>query len=278
MKRFITPILLVLAVLMNGSISAQTYSSHLKNRTIVDTARYRVIYKFTNRGSKEGTSAASDVRDVLIGKKISKDFSEIILHYDSLATMYFNHETRLPQIEQKVLPCEIINNFPTGKITMKYRLPNKLGTLSWTDEKMNYNWNIISGDTTNILGYRCNKALITFKGRKYVGWFTTDIPISGGPYKFAGLPGLILKVEDSDHIFTWEAIGFYNTKVPIFIDKDEKERICSRKDALKTIKRVVEDPGGFVLQIDYPMMTIRKNQAYSNKTDQSNRFVQIEIE
>lgn len=33
-------------------------------------------------------------------------------------------------------------------------------------------------------------------GRDWVAWFTNDIPIQDGPYKFCGLPGLIIKIED----------------------------------------------------------------------------------
>ena len=34
-----------------------------------------------------------------------------------------------------------------------------------------------------------------------------DIPVDGGPYKFRGLPGLILKVEDSEKHFSWTMTG-----------------------------------------------------------------------
>lgn len=58
------------------------------------------------------------------------------------------------------------------------------------------NWNILS-ETKRIGNFICEKATTKFRGRQYTAWFTADIPISNGPWKFHGLPGLILEVYDS---------------------------------------------------------------------------------
>lgn len=65
----------------------------------------------------------------------------------------------------------------------------------------------ISTDTATVLGYLCTKATTTFRGRDYVVWFTQEIPINEGPWKLYGLPGLILKAEDTAGLFRFEAIG-----------------------------------------------------------------------
>lgn len=58
------------------------------------------------------------------------------------------------------------------------------------------NWKIQS-DTQTIADYPCQKATLDFGGRHWTAWFTTEIPIPEGPYKFHGLPGLIVKMEDA---------------------------------------------------------------------------------
>lgn len=58
-----------------------------------------------------------------------------------------------------------------------------------------------------ILGYTCQKAQTEFRGRTYEVWFTPDIPTRYGPWKFNGLPGLILRAQDREQLFVWEAIG-----------------------------------------------------------------------
>jgi len=61
----------------------------------------------------------------------------------------------------------------------------------------NIDWKI--QDQTKKLGkYHCQKASGKFGGRMYDVWFTTEIPISSGPYKLTGLPGLILEATSQD--------------------------------------------------------------------------------
>ncbi len=61
------------------------------------------------------------------------------------------------------------------------------------DRKMNWN---ISDQVSDFNGYKVQKATMTFGGRTWTAWFAPEIKISDGPYKFFGLPGLILKLED----------------------------------------------------------------------------------
>lgn len=59
------------------------------------------------------------------------------------------------------------------------------------------NWTLI--EEFKALGkYKCQKAKGTFAGRIYEVWFTIDIPISSGPYKLWGLPGMILEAKSTD--------------------------------------------------------------------------------
>ena len=55
----------------------------------------------------------------------------------------------------------------------------------------------ISTETAKIGDYKTQKATLNFAGRQWTAWFTQDIPVMDGPYKFWGLPGLIIKIEDS---------------------------------------------------------------------------------
>lgn len=59
------------------------------------------------------------------------------------------------------------------------------------------NWEI-SDEFKKIGSFSVQKATSTFRGRNYTAWFTTEIPIPIGPWKFHGLPGLILEVQDDE--------------------------------------------------------------------------------
>ena len=70
-----------------------------------------------------------------------------------------------------------------------------------TDSIDSFNWKI-EPEKKKILGYDCQKATTIFRGRKFEVYFTKEIPINDGPYKFYGLPGLILEVNSKDNLAT----------------------------------------------------------------------------
>jgi len=55
-------------------------------------------------------------------------------------------------------------------------------------------------------GYQAQKATVNFGGRIWTAWFTKDINISDGPYKFSGLPGLIVKLEDDKGDYKFDLV------------------------------------------------------------------------
>lgn len=67
-------------------------------------------------------------------------------------------------------------------------------------------WVIEETQTKIIAGYKCIKATGIFRGSKVIAYFAKDLPYSTGPFKFYGLPGLILdiRVENSDQDI-WKA-------------------------------------------------------------------------
>ena len=76
-----------------------------------------------------------------------------------------------------------------------------------------------------ILGLRCNMAQTYYAGRNYVVWFTPDIPINDGPYKFCGLPGLVLDVQDkqNQHHFSLTGLKRNTGKAICFIKNNYVE-------------------------------------------------------
>jgi GLPGLI family protein len=82
------------------------------------------------------------------------------------------------------------------------------------------NWDIQS-DTMTVLGYKCQKATTAFWGRNYNAWFTLDIPLHDGPWLFSGLPGLILRIQDTEGIFQFTAVGLEQLMTPMTLAVDE---------------------------------------------------------
>lgn len=80
----------------------------------------------------------------------------------------------------------------------------------YSEHKKSVIWKINS-DTLTINGLKCQKATTKYAGRIYEAWFSNEIPISDGPYKFSGLPGLIVKMYDLNKHYIFELVAKYDT-------------------------------------------------------------------
>lgn len=67
-------------------------------------------------------------------------------------------------------------------------------------------WEILP-EKEKVGNFMTQKATCNFAGRNWIAWFTTELPIQDGPYKFHGLPGLIIKLEDITHTHLFELKG-----------------------------------------------------------------------
>ena len=94
---------------------------------------------------------------------------------------------------------KITKEYPTMKVNFSERM---LNSVFGYNEEPKFNWKI-SNDKQKIGEYEAQKATTEFGGRKWTAWFTESIPFPDGPYKFSGLPGLIVKIEDSEKNFSW---------------------------------------------------------------------------
>lgn len=55
------------------------------------------------------------------------------------------------------------------------------------------------------MGYKCRKARLKYEGMDSLVSPPPDLPISSGSWKFHGLPGLILKADDTTGMHRFEA-------------------------------------------------------------------------
>jgi len=113
-------------------------------------------------------------------------------------------------------------------------------TYYYLEPKSQLAWKI-SEDTLSIAGIPCQKATVDFGGRRWEAWFAASIPISEGPYKFNGLPGLILKIKDSQEYWNFDLASIRsinkNLQVHFLNDKiqpiENKDTFLSRKRSAK---------------------------------------------
>ncbi|KMQ67221.1 hypothetical protein ACM39_14965 [Chryseobacterium sp. FH2] len=69
-----------------------------------------------------------------------------------------------------------------------------VGKYAFTFEEPLLKWEILN-ETKEIKGYKCRLAkTITDTGQTFFAWFTSDISIPEGPFRFKGLSGVVLEV------------------------------------------------------------------------------------
>lgn len=170
---------------------------------------YRAIYKLDYKRD----SLSSDFINMDMILEIQKDYTKFyfqkLLKIDSIIKARNKRMTfsiPLQQIVKRKAHTFENENF--------VNVEDKYYTFSSSDEMK---WKI-SDSLKNYNTYKLQKAETFWAGRKWTAWFCQEIPISEGPYKFRGLPGLIIELKDSKNNFNYSLISIkkmdidYDTK------------------------------------------------------------------
>ncbi|MDR2148289.1 MAG: GLPGLI family protein [Tannerella sp.] len=220
----------------------------------LDEAQYECRYKFhyINLSLEE---MQEDDMILLIGNKVSKFYSYHTFYSDSLNRTpegrkvwkeLFRTGAATNNFPYRRTPEFIYKNYPAGKITVTDNV--QLDYFKYTEDYQPQEWQF-TDSVMEILGYPCQQATCMFRGRTYYAWFTAEIPLSDGPWKFTGLPGLILKVEDSEHLYCFEIEGFrqiFNTPVLLEPARNGIYMKIERNELLKLKRKNLEDNFGYI--------------------------------
>lgn len=157
---------------------------------------YDVRYK-TSTDRPEDINKESMILDFDNNRSIFRDsFDKKV---DSLSINKNNKGTYRMGVEHQFYIKKDLSNNKTDKIItflgVNYLLP--------IEEKLSWK---ISSEQKNIGKYKAQKAEVNYGGRNWTAWFTTDVPVSDGPYVFCGLPGLIITVEDANNDYSFSLI------------------------------------------------------------------------
>lgn len=82
-------------------------------------------------------------------------------------------------------------------------------------------------------------------GRRWTVWFTPEVPVMNGPWKFSGLPGLILEATDDSGLYNFAATGIQRTNrpmMPMYLADDYEK--TTRTEFLKAKRQFTDNPMG----------------------------------
>ena len=103
----------------------------------------------------------------------------------------------------------VFKDYNSNEMFNKQDVSSKYFTIK--DSLNIFNW-VIKEDIKNILGYKCQLATMTFRDRNYSAWFSPELP-NGGPWKYDGLPGMILVIKSDEPFIEFEAIAIVSRKI-----------------------------------------------------------------
>jgi len=125
---------------------------------------------------------------------------------------------------------------------------DKVGTerFRYEEDIPQLNWAV--GDSTRtILGYECFLASADYHGRKWIVWFSPEIPVAAGPWKLQGVPGLILEASTEDGLYRFVADGIQQTEKlisPIYLANEYEK--TDRVKFLKAKRGFMDNPVGAI--------------------------------
>ena len=238
------------------SVATSQSFSQYKDDLVIDTAHIRCIYNLTWQPRPDRSEFKREDRVLLfIGENIRSSMAENIFLRDSIIR---NVEPSILWNDLSVIPETFMRfrtyrNYPTGKIstidyiyTDVYEYDEPLSAMQWT----------LHPDTATIAGYLCQKATTDLGSRDWVAWFAPDIAIPEGPYKFHGLPGLIVKIEDTQQHYVFELISVNHQQVPTLIYFPSRSFIAtSKKNFLRTQNRFSQNPSSYIIEDQHGILS-----------------------
>lgn len=233
----------------------------------LDEAYLMCQYEHTYMNDTLDQTVREDFFILQIGKKISKFYSYYTFQHDSLMSTadgnrkrmetfnssladFRKHRDRskfLNSFSRKRSTTCVYKNYPQGEMTVTDFLGGDY--VVYADRLNEQEWEMTDSMKT-ILDYNCQQAICHFRGRQWIVWFAPDIPVSDGPWKLGGLPGLIMEAHDSGNQYTFNIVGLEKREeTPIvwgetFLAKTKFKK-SERKAFLKATKNKMDNISSF---------------------------------
>ncbi|WP_040555915.1 GLPGLI family protein [Psychroflexus gondwanensis] len=131
---------------------------------------------------------------------------------------------------------------------------NIQNTIVAIDSLPDISWKLNTNESKILNTFKCYKAEGTFRGSEIIAYYTPEIPIVFGPFKFKGLPGLIMEVYNDDNglQYHWKASKII---IPFKQDIDLKFLSESYNSPIVTYRSIVEKFENKLKQMDQTMKT-----------------------
>lgn len=184
----------------------------------------------------------------------------------------------------------VAKNYQNGNVDFR----NRIGMDAFkVTEDRKIAWKILP-NKQKIGNWETQKATTEFGGRKWTAWFCNDIPIQDGPYKFSGLPGIIVKIEDQTQSHVFNLVGIKNLgtlepeiyafeitkEIPLKGSEYKKLLLENRSDPAKGLRQISMD-NGVVLNMNNSAETNKfmkeREERLKEQVKKDNNIIEIDL-
>ncbi|ALU74225.1 GLPGLI family protein [Tenacibaculum finnmarkense] len=222
------------------------------NAEKLEQTKQNIYYNYTYVSNPKKTEKTKSSLTVLqIGQNWSKftDFNtlkkdsieEKFSYYKNLGAVELN---KLLAMRAKIgFKKNIFKELKDNSLTIQSKIYKK--NYEYKEKISNLSWKLVN-DNKTILNYKVKKAVVNYGGRKWIAWYTEEIPINLGPYVFGNLPGLILELYDDKKNFHFIAIGIDNKQKEIYKTIKKNTIKTSKENFFKAERNFHEKPENFI--------------------------------
>ncbi len=182
----------------------------------LDTCYLNVSYQFKYRNSEKDDSLSfDDIMDLQMGKDYNAFFSRDLRALDTQNTKELKSTMQFSTIPENYVGFDLLFNHKDSLTTVTNRLPYTSQVIEYSEPSESPEWTYIPDEIATVMDYHCHVATCNYGGRNWKVYYTNDIPVPYGPWKLNGVKGLVLKAEDSENNFIFEAVGLTQKPQPI---------------------------------------------------------------
>ena len=214
---------------------------------VLSAQNYRAIYELKFKPNKDKDSVITDYYALDLFPKLEK-------------TSFYNHSyykndsimNALSEKSEREGGVNIdLNSLPKAKYPLvyikengkKYSFKTIDGDSYKFSDESKMTWKILK-ESKKIKNWNCQKAETEYSGRKWTAWFTTDLLFPEGPYKFSGLPGLIVEISDEKNDFHFALEAIYKNAEKVYLPSAyEKSIVVDKSKYEKALSNYIKDPG-----------------------------------
>lgn len=206
--------------------------------SVVNGQTHRFFYELEYKLDSLQTEPEKRIMVLDVNPEDVKYYDYVFLEKDSINTATNSQNstwTKQIPITRKINSFENMNFVAVGFDFFKYTTIDKI---DWKLEK----------ETGNMLKFGVQKATADFGGRQWVAWFTREIPFNEGPYKFNGLPGLVLEIQDTKGQYKFALLKSqnltetYDTSNILEVRYGSKPMLTTEKKFIEKAKDHYNDP------------------------------------